>query len=134
MIKQEEIDKLQNAIAALDNQISQVHNALNSPNTTADQVLALRSAMIQMEAQRSALLSALIDLQASAIESDAMAAAAAPKKEVESVHEDLKASITDRTIVDATLKQATAVTDNVARLQVLLAAPKTKKARKKAKR
>lgn len=125
MTKQEQVDKLQNAIAALDNQIGQVQNVLNSPSTTADQVLALRSALIQLQAQRSALMSTLIDLQASTTESVALGAA--PAAELKTLHNNLKASITDGAIVDTTLKQATAVKDMVSRVQGLLPAPKTKK-------
>jgi chromosome segregation ATPase len=127
MTDQEQIDKLTNAIAALDNQISQVQAALNSPSTTGDQVLALRSALIQLQAQRSALMSALIDLQASTTEVDALdAPAAAP--EVQAVHNELKASITNSAIVDTTLHQAAAVKGNVALLQSMITKPNAKSA------
>jgi len=122
--KQEQIDIVQNAIAALDGQISQVQNALHLPSTTADQVLALRSALIQLQAQRSALMSTLIDLQASTTESVALGAA--PVAELQTLHNSLKASITDGAIVDTTLKQATVVKDKVSRLQSVLPASKKK--------
>jgi hypothetical protein len=68
MPDQAQIDNVKNALADLDKQIGQIQNALDSPDTPADEVDPLGAALINLQAKRSALASALIDLQASAID------------------------------------------------------------------
>jgi outer membrane protein W len=131
MNTQQQIQQVQTAIAALDNQISQIQSALNSPSTTGDDVLALRSTLVQLQAQRSALMTTLINLQASSVQGDALPATAATAQndEATALHVTLTKSITDNTIVKTTLAQATAVKDQVTRLQTHLSAqPRVKSA------
>jgi peptidoglycan hydrolase CwlO-like protein len=76
MPDQEEINNVKNALADLDKQIGQIQNALDSPDTPADEVDPLGAELIKLQAKRSALAETLIDLQAAATEVSPLGAAA----------------------------------------------------------
>jgi hypothetical protein len=135
--KQQQIDKIKTTLAAVDNAIAQTQAALQSPATSAGDILALRSTLIDLQAQRSQLATDLINLQASQTEVEGLVAAAGRSAsvsssesftqmtseqatEIDSVHRQLEASIVDRSVIQATLDHATAVSDNASRLRHLL--------------
>jgi chromosome segregation ATPase len=129
MNKQQQIEQLKTALAAIDNAISQTQAALASSSTTADDVRSLRATLIDLQTQRSQVQTDLINLQASDTEVEPLAAAppAAAVAETEGLHKQLDASITDRTAVAATIQHAATVRDNASRLRAVIAgAPPTK--------
>ncbi len=136
MNMQQQIDRIKNALAAVDNAISQTQLALQSPSTTSDDIRALRSTLIDLQAQRSQLQTDLINLQASQTELSGLTddsseatqsrgtmgpkLTRAQSANVDTLHKQLSASIVDRSVVTATIEHATAVTDRVSQLRTLL--------------
>jgi len=140
MDMQQQIDKTKGALSAVDNAIAQTQSALQSPSTSSDDILSLRSTLIDLQSQRAQLQSDLINLQASGVEVQPFAAAAATPNRialtraqsatVESLHKQLQASVVDRSVVAATIEHSTAVVNNVSQLRATMKAVPTGTAKK----
>jgi hypothetical protein len=132
MGRQEQIDAIRAGLAALDTAIGQTDSALRMASDP-DDIRSLTSTLVDLRSERSRLQAQLDNLEAASIEVEALAAAGA----VRSLQRGLRNSLTDRSVVAATLAFAKTVHGQAKELRTLGEArpePKTAKARKKKKR
>ena len=130
MDNEQKIEQIKTALAAVDNAIAQTQSALQSPATSADDIRALRSTLIDLQAQHSQLSTDLINLQAAQtmVPEDMAAVAtvttmlprkitATKAKQLKAIQTSLHSSIVDRSVIQASLTHATNVSALVKRLK-----------------
>jgi hypothetical protein len=130
MTKQEQVDAIKAGLAALDSAIAQTDAALRTASNP-DDVRSLTSTLVDLRSERSRLQTQLDNLEAALVEvaPPARANAIAP------LQERLTASLTDRTVVAATLTLAKSVHEQARELRSIGDEPRPKpRARKKASR
>jgi hypothetical protein len=149
MTIQEQIAAIRAALTAIESAIAQTEAALRMASTAAD-VMALTSTLADLRAERARLQFQLANLQAAEVEVTPLAApvararaAAAPRAaggpssaEMKAISKKLTTAVTDRTIVEATLKFATEVKDLAATVRTIgdnprRPLPKPRKTKKK---
>ncbi len=128
MDKNQQIAAIKSALAAIDSAIAQAEAALRTASNP-DDIRSLTSTLVDLRSERSRLQAQLDNLEAATTEVAALGqpAVAAPdtsrgnpsmtKAELKSLHGKLSAAITDRSVVDATLKFAQGVSKNATRLR-----------------
>jgi len=129
MDKDQQIAAIKSALAAIDSAIAQAEAALRTASNS-DDIRSLTSTLVDLRSERSRLQAQLDDLEAAIVQVEPVGgapvtlAARAPKgsskkADLKVLHKQLDAAITDRSVVDATLKFATGVKERAKRLRVM---------------
>jgi hypothetical protein len=126
----QQIATIKNALAAIDTSIAQTEAALRTASNP-DDIRSLTSALVDLRSERSRLQAQLDNLESAlstsspiagatlAVPSGTPRAASPAKSDLKLLHKQLGDAITDRSVVDATLKVATGVVKNAKRLRML---------------
>jgi hypothetical protein len=143
MDKDQQIAAIKAGLAALDSAIAQAEAALRTASTP-DDIRSLTSTLVDLRSERSRLQAQLDNLEASSVEVQALginasapkvaAKSAVSKQEMKALHKQLSGAVTDRSVVDATLKFATGVKQAARRLRSIgESAPNAALAKKRSK-
>ena len=143
MNKDQQIAAIKAGLAALDSAIAQTEAALRTASTP-DDIRSLTSTLVDLRSERSRLQAQLDNLEASSVEVQPLGIgasapkiatkSAASKQEVKALHKQLTGAVTDRSVVDATLKFATGVKHAARRLRSIgESGPNTALAKKRSK-
>jgi hypothetical protein len=126
---EQQIAAIKTALAAIDSSISQTQSALTSASNP-DDIRGLTSTLVDLRSERSRLQAQLDNLEAAGVTvppvpAEALAVrtatprkASLSKSDLDLLHKHLGDAITDRSVVNATLKSARAVVKNAKRLRV----------------
>ncbi len=130
MSNDQQIAAIKNALAAIDTSIAQTEAALRSASNP-DDIRSLSSTLVDLRSERSRLQAQLDNLESAqvitpAISAEALAVSSgtprsvsAAKSDLKLLHKQLGNAITDRSVVNATLKVARGVVKNAKRLRML---------------
>lgn len=129
MDKDQQIAAIKIGLAAIDSAIVQTEAALRTASNP-DDIRSLTSTLVDLRSERSRLQAQLDDLEAAIVEVQPVAGApaalasraakgSATKADLKVLHKQLDAAITDRSVVDATLKFATGVKERAKRLRMM---------------
>jgi len=131
MSDDQQIAAIKTGLAAIDSAIAQTESALRSASTPED-LRSLTSTLVDLRSERSRLQAQLDTLEASQVVVPALGAGqpgatsassrtgSVNKSQLASLHRELGDSITDRSVVNATLKSAQSVLKSAKRLRTIL--------------
>jgi hypothetical protein len=126
MSDDQQIAAIKTGLAAIDSSIAQTESALRSASTPGD-IRSLTSTLVDLRSERSRLQAQLDNLEAGQVVMPPLGATSAlprtgsvNKSQLASLHRELGDSITDRSVVNATLKSAQAVLKSAKRLRTIL--------------
>jgi predicted nucleic acid-binding Zn-ribbon protein len=131
MSDDQQIAAIKTGLAAIDSSIAQTESALRSASTPED-IRSLTSTLVDLRSERSRLQAQLDNLEAGQVvvpplgTGQQRATSASPrtgsvnKSQLASLHRELGDSITDRSVVNATLKSAQSVLKSAKRLRTIL--------------
>jgi hypothetical protein len=131
MSDEQQIGAIKTGLAAIDSAIVQTESALRSASTP-DDIRSLTSTLVDLRSERSRLQAQLDNLEAGQVvvrplgtgqPSAALASSrtsSVNKSQLASLHRELGDSITDRSVVNATLKSARSVLKSAKRLRTIL--------------
>jgi len=131
MSDEQQIAAIKTGLAAIDSAIVQTESALRSASTP-DDIRSLTSSLVDLRSERSRLQAQLDNLEAGQVVVSPLGArqpgaalassraSSVNKSQLASLHRELGDSITDRSVVNATLKSARSVLKSAKRLRTIL--------------
>lgn len=130
MSDDQQIAAIKTGLAAIDSAIVQTESSLRSASTPED-IRSLTSTLVDLRSERSRLQAQLDNLEAAQVVVPPLGArqpgtsassrtGSASKSQLASLHRELGDSITDRSVVNATLKSARSVLKSAKRLRTIL--------------